>query len=112
MKGPDFFHGGSPGSSVDPNCPPGQAQAGFNGTALKLSGKHCTFSDEWTSHAKIIEEKKGGSEKLVPVTLKITLTGTVESANTISGTLKWKGCTGSKTSRANYKAMYDPKFTE
>jgi hypothetical protein len=112
VKGPDFFHGGSPGSSVDPNCPAGQAQGGFNGAKLKLSGKHYTFTDAWTSHAKILEEKTGGGEKLVPVTLKITLTGTVENAKTISGTLKWKGCTGSKTGRASYRASYDPKFTQ
>jgi hypothetical protein len=112
VPGPDFFHGGPQGSNVDPACSAGQAQAGFNGTSLKLSHGHYGFSDTWTAHAQIIESKPGGGEKLVPVTLKITITGKVKNAKTISGTIKWKGCNGAKTSKFNYKATYDPTFSE
>jgi hypothetical protein len=112
VSGPDFFHHLPEGSSVDPACSAGQAQAGFNGTSLKISHGRYRFSDSWTAHAQIIEAGPRGGEILVPVTLKITITGTVKNAKTISGTMKWKGCNGSKTSKFKFKATYDPKFSE
>lgn len=111
VAGADFFRT-KPGSSVDPACPAGQADAGFNGTSLKLSHRHYGFSDTWIAHAKIIEARQGGGENFVPTALKITITGTVKNAKTIAGKLKWKGCDGSKTQHSNYTASYDPSFTQ
>lgn len=105
LAGPDIYHGGTMGSNVDPACPKGQAQAGFNGTTLKLSNGKYGFSDRWTSHAKIIEETSHG-EKFVPVKLNIKITGTVKDANTIIGAVSWKGCDGSKTDHTEYTATY------
>ncbi len=110
VKGADFFHG-TPGSSVAVNCPHGQAQTGFGGATLKLSGRHYVFSDAYTSHAQIIEAKPGGGEKLVTDTIKITVTGTVTNQNKITGTV---AATGGGCIRAatRYTAGYDPTFSQ
>ncbi len=60
VSGPDIHTSGPQGSNVDPACPKGQAQAGFNGTTLTLASGHYGFSDKWTSHAQIIESTSHG----------------------------------------------------
>lgn len=109
VKGADIFHG-TPGSSVAVDCPQGQAQTGFGGATLKLSGSHYVFSDSYTSHAKIIEAGPHG-ERLVSDTIKIAVTGTVAGQNKISGTVTAKGG-GCTTSAIKYTASYDPSFSQ